>query len=695
MSGKRDTEDLDSPSVDLGRAERDRPLRLRKTVQDVIVILSENDLRVIGFSEAAGRLAEIREDLPPPPLGQFVSEQDQLRIRAATADAAEHGSSSPVPFSYRDGRGHWHLVTAIVEDARRADDCPGWLLRFNADVERPLGTTLYEGVTRYSSEAIFVIDRDWTIVDCSAAVRNVFGVAPSEVLGQPLMPGHVADEDYERVVEAWRRVMAANTGYSELVRHKSSMPDGSIQWFETRLTNLIEDPMVQGLVANARIVTEEQHALEQLRRRAELDPLTGLANRFLIETWLQEALDEADAADDGAAVPARRWVLLLDMYGFKQINDTYGHPTGDEVLRMLARRLANAGGNRRLGRFGGDEFVVVGEPDEDPDELFHLLRAELERPFDGVAASGWQLGLSAGSAPIMRAREPGELLRRADVALVAAKSTGRSRHLSYDGDLDAVQTQRRFLGQQVRRALADDQFEMRYEPVASLADGRILGCEALIRWRHPWRGLLAPDEFMSTAEDEGLEGELDFWVANQVVIVAAEWARSGHDLRVSLNLSAQGLARGYAAHLERACREVGLDPAVLTVELLESIRPHPELEGPIADLRRIGVGLAIDDFGTGYSSLAAMHRLEANSVKIDGVFVSDVEDDAGSRAIVEAAVSVAKVFGMEVVAEWVERDSQCKALLELGVHAGQGALFGNAVTAEDFTRIYLDTGAAT
>ena len=289
----------------------------------------------------------------------------------------------------------------------------------------------------------------------------------------------------------------------------------------------------------------------------------------------------------------------------------------------------------------------------------------------------------------MRAREPGELLRRADVALVAAKAIGRSGHLSYDGDLDAEQTQRRFLGQQLRRALSDQQFEMRFEPVVSLDDRRVVGCESLIRWRHPWRGVLAPEEFIGTAEEEGLEGAMDLWVAGRVVEVAAGWARAGHALQVSLNLSAQGLGEGFAAHLGDLCRRHDLEPSRLTVELLESIRRVPELMPEIEKLGRLGVRLAIDDFGTGYSSLDLLHRLRASAVKIDGVFVADIEHDEGARSIVQASVSIARTFGMGVIAEWVERESQLVALSELGVDCGQGTLFGGAVTAEDFARLYL------
>ena len=355
-------------------------------MEAITMVLDVVDYRVVAMSEAARLIGGVKESDPLPRLDQLVADRDVYRVIAAIDEAGRLGRSTPVVFSYVDGQAQWHVASATIEDRRDAEPAPGWLVRFNAGVERPLGSLLYEGVTRYSSEAIYVVDEQWRVVDCNAAVRNVFGVEAADLLGEVLTATLVLPEHHSQVVAASRRVMAGGGSATELLRYRSTMADGRVEWFETRLTNLVDDPLVRGVVANTRIVTEEQEALEELRRRAERDPLTDLPNRFVIERWLREALQ---APED----EAQRWVLLLDLDGFKQINDTYGHPAGDEVLRLVSSRLLSACGDRRMGRFGGDEFVVVSRPGEDPGELVAML----PRPPRTSLRRGGGVGVAVGA----------------------------------------------------------------------------------------------------------------------------------------------------------------------------------------------------------------------------------------------------------------------------------------------------------
>ena len=656
-------------------------------VVDLSVVLDEEH-RVVAMSEAARMMGEFPADAVLT-LDDLVGGGDHDRLLDALHQAAECGVSESVAFSFRDGAGRWRVTSGVVEDRRHDLGIGGFVVRLGDGGRRPLGSAALAGVTRHSTEAIFVLDREWRVLDCSPSVRQVFGVQPDEFVGQVVSADAVGEEFRRGIVGEAGRLAASTEGRSAVFRVKVDMGDGRTEWLETRLTNLFDDPLVRGVVANTRVVTDEQEALDELRRRVDRDPLTGLPNRHAIEDWLQEAMAEACAAAVDMSDAGRRHVVLVDLDGFQQINDTYGHPAGDEVLLRISERLTRVCADRRLGRFGGDEFVIVTEPGEDPGTLISDVRNAVVRPLDGVSAAGWQLGLSAGSCPVARVAEPGELLRRADVALVFAKAAGRSRYVAYDGALDAAQTERRLLGQQLRRALVTGQFEMRFEPIVDLADGHLVSCESLVRWRHPWRGVLSPREFMQTAEDEGLQGDLDLWVAEQVVMVAADWSRAGYRLGVGLNVSAQGLAKGFAGHLGELCRRHELAPERLTVELMETIRPRAELTPEIEALGALGVRLAIDDFGTGYSSLASIHRLQAAAIKIDGAFVDGVESDDGCRSIIRASVSIARTFGMRVIAEWVQRESQRQALLALGVDEGQGSLFGAAVTAGDFERCHL------
>ncbi len=642
-------------------------------------VVVDAEHRVVALSEGARALGRFPEDMERPRLADLVAPEDLDRVLDACEEARRDGVSQSVAFSFRDGSGQWRVTSAVVEDRRSDLAVAGLRVRLGTQVLRPLRSTLLEGVTRFSTEAIVVLGRDWSVVDCSPGVRTVFGVEPEAVLGRTFGPDNVGPESRRTLEDAAARVADAPAGASEVVRYQVPSPGGSPAWIETRLTNLFEDPLVRGLLATSRVVTEEHEALEELRRRADRDPITGLPNRVAIEQALAAAIGEG----------ADRPVLLVDLDGFKQVNDMYGHLVGDDVLHRVSQRLSRACGPRFLGRFGSDEFVVLADPDDDPQSLVAALQDAVARPLDGVAAAGWQLGLSGGSCSLAPCPEPGEALRRADVALAQAKGAGRSVYVAYDGAMDAARAHRRRVGQEVRRALADGQFEMRFEPIVDLADGRLVSCESLVRWRHPARGVLAPEMFMDITEDEGLQGDLDLWVAEQVVMVAADWARAGYRLGVAMNVSAQGLARGFADALGALCERHDLAPERLTVELMESIRPQPELLPEIERLVHLGVGLAIDDFGTGYSSLATIHRLRASTVKIDGAFVDGVETDEGSRAIVRASVSIARTFGMGVVAEWVQRDAQRQALLDLGVDEGQGSLFGGAVTAGEFERRHL------
>jgi diguanylate cyclase (GGDEF)-like protein/PAS domain S-box-containing protein len=653
--------------------------------------------RVVAMSDAARAMGEFAPDAVPR-LEDVVDAAHLPHLLDALRSADERGRSDLLALPFRDGRGRQRVTSAVVERAEGADGAR-YRVHLGNGASRPLRSTAFAGVTRHSTEAIVVLDRDWRVVDCSPSVRWILGVDPDEFIGRLASADLIGPEYRDGIASAGAQVADGPAGSTAVFRIKVERPGGGAEWYETRLTNLLADPLVLGVVANTRVVTDEQEALDELRHRAQRDVLTGLPDRSAIEGWLRDAMDEvprspagdpADVAvDDDADPTPRRHVLLVDLDGFQQINDTYGHGAGDEVLLRISERLVQACAPRRLGRFGGDEFVVVTEPGEDPAALVARMCAAVSRPLDGVSAAGWQLGLGVGSTAVARVGEPGELLRRADVALVAAKASGRSGHVAYDGALDVVQTERRLLGQQLRRALDEGQFEMRFEPIVDLADGHLVSCEALVRWRHPWRGVLSPRGFMQTVEDEGLQGDLDLWVAEQVVMVAADWDRTGYRSGVGLNVSAQGLAAGFADHLGALCSQHDLAPERLTVELMETIRPRAELTPQIDALRDLGVRLAIDDFGTGYSSLASIQRLDAVALKLDGAFVHGAEHDDGSRSIIRASVSIARTFGMRVIAEWVQSEAQRSALLALGVDEGQGSLFGAAMTAGDFERRHL------
>ena len=372
------------------------------SMEAITMVLDVVDYRVVAMSEAARLIGGVKESDPLPRLDQLVADRDVYRVIAAIDEAGRLGRSTPVVFSYVDGQAQWHVASATIEDRRDAEPAPGWLVRFNAGVERPLGSLLYEGVTRYSSEAIYVVDEQWRVVDCNAAVRNVFGVEAADLLGEVLTATLVLPEHYSQVVAASRRVMAGGGSATELLRYRSTMADGRVEWFETRLTNLVDDPLVRGVVANTRIVTEEQEALEELRRRAERDPLTGLPNRFVIERWLREALQapEDEAQRLGPVVGPGR--LQADQRHLRPPRRGRGAAAGVESTPERLWRPTP------MGRFGGDEFVVsVSRPGRGP----RRAGGDAARPPRTSLRRGGGVGVAVGAQRRVGSRRAGPRAR--------------------------------------------------------------------------------------------------------------------------------------------------------------------------------------------------------------------------------------------------------------------------------------------
>jgi diguanylate cyclase (GGDEF)-like protein len=401
------------------------------------------------------------------------------------------------------------------------------------------------------------------------------------------------------------------------------------------------------------------------------DALTGLANRAFLSARVEAALA------DGAEVA----VLLIDLGQFKEINDTLGHQGGDDVLCAVGSRLAGAVPARAtVARLGGDEFAVaVKEPGglAGAQALAATLLAALDAPFE-IGALNLRVGPSAG---IACAPEHGDaaalLLQRADIALQVAKAQHRQ-SAEYTPEHDTFSPLRLQLASELRVALANDELELHYQPLITLADGRLDRVEALIRWRHPERGLVPPDQFVPLAERTGLIRELTTFALGEALGQVRRWRDEGVRTRVSVNLSAHNLDDEQLPHVISALLERHrLAPDALELELTESmIMADPERAGRIlGELRAMGLELAVDDFGTGYSSLAYLRRLPVTCLKIDRAFVGNMDVDEGNATIVSAIVELAHTLGLEVTAEGVERPEVRDQLRDLGVQRAQGYLF--------------------
>ena len=477
-------------------------------------------------------------------------------------------------------------------------------------------------------------------------------------------------------------------------------PEGRRHYETIKFPLLDESGAIAGVAGIAldvtdRVVAESQReeALRRLAHRALHDPLTGLPNRVLLAERLEEAL--VRAAADGTVLA----VLLIDLDQFKNVNDSFGHHTGDDLLTQVAPRLrAAVGPQDTVARFGGDEFVVLCEGLAGPWDALEAARglsAAWAEPFrlgeDDVFISG-----SAGVAVAHAGRgDPATLLREADAAMYRAKARGRGQVELYDEAMRARAYDRLRLEGDLRRALADGDIQIAYQPIVDLRDGRPLAVEALARWTHPQRGEVSPASFIPMAEESGLIADLGRHVLRTACAQIARWRAElpgAEELQLSVNVSARQIARGeLLGDVRDALREFGLPPHALALEVTESaLMEETDAPGPVlASLRGVGVRIVLDDFGTGYSSLSYLRRFPLDGIKLDRSFVDGLgQPDAA--AVVEAIVGMGATLGLVMTAEGIETREQAERLRDLGCPRGQGYLLARPLPAAEAAEVLAD-----
>ena len=532
------------------------------------------------------------------------------------------------------------------------------------------------------ADVVLVLDHEGRYLKVAPTARAALARPPEELVGRTLdevFPPHEA----RALMSFVRRALAA----SGPVDGEYSMTiDGRELWFSVTVTRLT--PL--SVLWIARDVTARRRAEEALRHAAFHDPLTGLPNRASLMAHLDVLLDAAPSR-------ARPAVLFMDFDRFKIVNDSLGHAAGDLLLRAVAGRLAEAvAGDGLLGRFGGDEFAVVVESAPDAarlEALAHRITGALARPF---VVHGREVfaGASVGIAVADESHETAdELVRDADLAMYDAKLGGRARVARYTPALRTRADQRLTLEAELRRALAGDELRVHYQPICSMGTGACTGFEALVRWQHPARGLLAPGEFLPVAEDAGLMTELGEWVLRNACAQLAEWrARHGRrhpSLSVSVNLAAAQLVQPDLVPTVRdALAAAALPPDALRLEVTENIlaRDAEMAETVLHELDGLGVRLLMDDFGTGHSSLGYLHRFPMSTVKIDRFFVGRLDEQRECVEIVRAIVALAHALEMDVVAEGVERPEQRELLGAMGCEYLQGYLIAPPLPPQEAAR---------
>jgi diguanylate cyclase (GGDEF)-like protein/PAS domain S-box-containing protein len=530
----------------------------------------------------------------------------------------------------------------------------------------------FERVFTLVSDLVVVTRREGTILLANPAWEATLGWTVDEVVGRSVFE-FIHPED----VAASRRaaIDAGSVAYfTNRCRHK----DGEWRW-------LLWSGRLDGDVwyAVAKDVTEQL----SLERRALYDQVTGLANRALLLDHLGGAMARLRRNGDTSKLLA---VLFLDLDGFKLVNDGLGHEAGDAVLTGVARRLRSVVTDTdMISRFGGDEFVVVAESLRCEDEslalgerIVELIGREFELP-TGACTLSCSVGVATTRDP---GTDPDAILRDADDAMYRAKMRGRGRAELFDARARVEVAERIELERELRQALISDQLKVAYQPVMSVADGTMAGCEALVRWAHPEQGWMLPDRFVPMAEATGLIIPLGELVLNEACRQAGLWRREGREFTVSVNVSRrQLLESGFVELVRSALRRGGVPGRAICLEVTETAAPvqHSGIVEVLQEVRRLGCRIALDDFGAGYSTLTDLRELPIDVIKIDKSFVGGVADNGDDRGIVAAVIALARELGLTVIAEGVEDERQLSVLRTLDCPLAQGHLFSAAVMAHE------------
>jgi diguanylate cyclase (GGDEF)-like protein/PAS domain S-box-containing protein len=551
-------------------------------------------------------------------------------------------------------------------------------LRLLAETAARQNEARFRSLVQHSSDVIIVTRTDGTIRFASPSAARVFGYDP-EAMVRTAVPALLHPDDRERSATFFREAAAA-PGVSGPVEWRFRQPDGSWLHAEILATNLLDDASVQGIVLNTRDVSERKRLEEQLIHQAFHDPLTGLANRALFRDRVSHAL--ALAQRRGHPIT----VLFLDLDDFKLVNDSLGHAEGDRLLIAAAERfLSCARSTDTVARLGGDEFAILIEGGEGRDGLLERLSAAMVHAF---SLSGNQVRVTAsiGVATATGGDGADDLLRNADVAMYEAKRHGKGRSATYESRMYADIRERLDLEAALRRAVERNELVLHYQPIVALRTGAIYGVEALVRWEHPQYGRLLPQHFVPLAEETGLIVQLGAWVLGEACRQLHAWRRAHPrvPLAVSINISGRQLeGAGLADALRRALETSGVDPAMIVLEITESVLMQETaivLER-LRQLKALGVRLAIDDFGTGYSSLSYLQRFPIDILKIAKPFVEEVGQGADRSALARAIIGLGDTLRLDTIAEGIEMAQQRAALLELGCILGQGHHFWPALPA--------------
>ncbi|WP_260600134.1 putative bifunctional diguanylate cyclase/phosphodiesterase [Sphingomonas endolithica] len=549
----------------------------------------------------------------------------------------------------------------------------------------------YEQMLANSATAAVCAGPDNLIVSWNTAAEQLFGYTAEQAIGQPLS---IIIPPRLRSAHDAGLARAVQSGHARLAGHSVDIlalhANGTEIPVDLSLSMWLEEgePMFGALL---RDIADRHSATQRLEHLANCDTLTSLPNR--------NALSERLAADV-ERVPCS--LLLLDLDGFKHVNDSLGHSIGDQLLTAVAARLTGAvEAGAFVARLGGDEFAVLLTDCADPlrvDALTEQVFCALQHPFD-LAGQSIYVSTSIGIAMSPKdGSDVEQLLSSADLALYSAKGSGGGVRTFFVRAMQNSSEQRHRLSSELRHALGNKEFELWYQPQVRLADHAISGFEALLRWRHPDHGLLAPQAFIEVLEESAIAEEVGDWIVEQACTAAAEWSHMGWGaLRIGVNLfAAQLRSERLFEVVSSALKRHRLSPGQLELEITENtvLRHSNQSTKALRRLKALGVGIAFDDFGTGFASLSLLQRYPLTRLKIDRSFVARIDRKVGDAAIVNAIIRMAASLDLDVIAEGVETAEQEAALAELGCEEAQGYRYGHAMPSAEISATFLRRGAA-
>jgi diguanylate cyclase (GGDEF)-like protein/PAS domain S-box-containing protein len=563
------------------------------------------------------------------------------------------------------------MAGSAVENAKLHGELEGTLAEYRSLIERLPAVTYVDDLGTGTSEFV------------SPQIEELFGITEDVWLASPdAWLAAVHPDDRERAGEGYAVAQEARRPFRDEYRVVAA--DGAVRWVIDQSVILPggdgRPALTQGVIFD---ITDSKRAEEALTHRANHDPLTGLPNRTQFRSQLDDAISQARGSGRAVAV------LYIDLDDFKLVNDSFGHEAGDELLAAIAGRLRGATrAGDVAGRDGGDEFLLLmgdipgrlPEATRAAEQAAARIRDALQEP---LPVGDVQLDIRASvgiSLFPFDASDAQTLLQHADAAMYQAKAAGRDASSVYEPGVRDARTQLA-LALRLRRAIAAGELTLHYQPIVELRSGRMRAVEALVRWNHPTRGMIAPDEFIPLAERTGLIRPISEWVIGEASRQAAAWRAAGYDHAMSINIPPDTCQQIGADAIGRLIRAPGGDPSRITLEMTESamMTPRRGLNVEMEALCALGIQLAIDDFGTGHSSLARLGQLPVNFLKIDRSFVRGLPEVHTARTLVGTIVYLAKGFGLEVVAEGVETEAQRRFLFEAGCRYAQGYLFSAAV----------------